>query len=37
VVLRGQGSLAKVIGHDVQNSQEGVHVDHSSCSLSWGR
>src|SRR5262245_4352510 len=36
-LLRGQGSLAKIVYHDVKSSQEGVHIDHSNSSLSWGR
>jgi hypothetical protein len=36
-LLRGQGSLAKIVYHDVKSSQEGVHIDHSNYSLSWGR
>src|SRR5918911_3521190 len=35
VGLRGQRGLAKVVGHNVKSSQEGVHIDHSMCSLSW--
>src|SRR5215475_268104 len=35
--LSGQGGLAKIIDHDVKRSQEGVHIDHSMCSLFCGR
>jgi hypothetical protein len=28
VGLYGQRGLAKVINHDVKNSEEGVHIDH---------
>jgi hypothetical protein len=35
--LRRQGGLAKIVDHDVKSRQEGVHIDHSHCSLSWGR
>jgi hypothetical protein len=28
VGLQGQGGLAKVINHDIKNSEEGVHIDH---------
>src|SRR5262252_922586 len=37
VGLRGQRGLAQVVGHHVKSRQEGVHIDHSMCSLSWGR
>jgi hypothetical protein len=35
--LRGQRGLAKVVCHNGKSSQEGVHIDQSICSLSWGR
>jgi hypothetical protein len=35
--LRGQRELAKIIRHNVKSRQEGVHLDPSICSLSWGR
>jgi hypothetical protein len=37
VSLKGQGGRAKVIHHNVQSSEEGVDIDHSNGSLSWGR
>jgi hypothetical protein len=37
VWLGGQRGLAKVVCHNVKSRQEGVHIDHSICSLSCRR
>jgi hypothetical protein len=36
-LFRRPGGRAQIIDHDVQRSQEGVHIDQSHGSLSWGR